>query len=185
MRAGRSPGGTNLVVVGFRAAGVLEAARAAAARLGFAFLDTGGRVAAVVGLPPAEVVEHFGEARLRRLEARLVRELPDLRRTVIVPGTGMLDGREARQHLRRAGQVVYLRPAREDLVRRLLRRAAPAPGVGGLFDIAAEARALYDRTDPIFRAASDVVLDAGARPAEAVAARIVERLTGIDGGATP
>ncbi|MBN1418671.1 MAG: hypothetical protein JXP34_07820 [Planctomycetes bacterium] len=171
--------GPNLVVVGFRAAGAIEAALATAERLGFTFVDTAERIAEGTGFSPAEIAESFGEHRLRTFEAGMARELAGVRDAVIVPARGMLEDAEGRRLLRRAGWIFYVRPGREDLVRRYLRRAARIPTGGWVFDVAAEAAALFDRLDPMLRAASDVVLDAGARRPETLAGRIAARFEGV------
>lgn len=170
--------GSNLVVIGFRAAGVTATACAAAEELGFTLVDTAERIAEGTGLSSAEIAETFGEHRLRALEAGMARELPGLRGAVILPSRGMVEDTEGRRLLRLAGQVFYVRPGREDLIRRYLRQAARIPTSGWVFDVAAEAESLFDRLDPTFRAAADIVLDAGGRRPEVLASRMVARFRG-------
>lgn len=92
-----------LVFIGFMGAGKTAAARAAAERLGEAFVDADEAFAERHGELPADVLERAGEAEFRRAEAALVHELLAGERRVISLGGGAVEIGSVREAL--AGEV--------------------------------------------------------------------------------
>ncbi len=69
-----APRGRNLVLIGCRGCGKTSVGRAVAAKLGWAFVDTDERVAALAGRPIAGIFATDGEAAFRELESRVIAE---------------------------------------------------------------------------------------------------------------
>jgi len=159
----------NLVLIGYRATGKSETARALAERLGWDWVDADTEIEARAGKSIAQIFIDDGEQAFRDAESRVVAELAVRDRTVLALGGGAVLREENRRALADRGPVVWLTASPETLWRRI--QADPATGsrrpnltiAGGITEIIAT----LDARRPIYRQCADVEVDTEERtPAE-------------------
>lgn len=117
---------TSVVLVGMRCAGKSSIGRAAAAALGWAWVDVDEEVAAASGSPCATLIRERGWEAFRRLEAdALARVLEEHGQgAVIACGGGIVETAACRQLLARHPRVVWVRRPIQDIERELGQGAA-------------------------------------------------------------
>lgn len=117
-----NPEGTpyhNLILTGFMGTGKLNVVRLMARKVGVQWIDLPTEVQMREGLPPHELRQIFGEARLKQVEADLCRELALQRGAVLsVNGTTLLEPVN-RERLLNSGPVLVLTCALNEVLRRL------------------------------------------------------------------
>jgi shikimate kinase len=159
----------NLVLIGYRATGKSETARALAERLGWDWVDADCEIEARAGKSIAQIFSEDGEPAFRDAESRVVAELAARDRTVLALGGGAVLREENRRALVDRGPVVWLTASPETLWRRI--QGDPATGArrpnltsaGGITEIIAT----LDARRPIYRQCADLEVDTEERtPAE-------------------
>ena len=109
----------SIVLTGSMGAGKSTVGRAVAERLARPFVDMDDEIEARVGRTIAEIFADEGEGAFRRHERSLCRELTDRDGLVIATGGGALLDCDSRDRMIRAGTVICLTCAVDELVRRL------------------------------------------------------------------
>jgi shikimate kinase len=163
----------HLVLVGLMGAGKSTVGRACAALLERPFVDTDDVVAALAGMPAAELLSTRGEPAFRELECRAVADVcasPDP--LVVACGGGAVVDPRNRMLLRETGVVVWLRASTDSLVARV-------GGGDGRPLLAGDPRAALTRLEALradaYDAAAHVQVDTDDRDVDAVAADVVAR----------
>ncbi len=108
-----------IVLVGFMASGKTTVGALLAEELGWRFLDMDQRVAAVEGMSVAEIFDRHGEARFRKAEAAVARELLTESELVVAAGGGGFAETATRTLLQDGAFTVHLHCEREEIERRL------------------------------------------------------------------
>jgi len=142
----------NLILVGFMGTGKTAVGRAAAERLGFAYVDTDDLIEQEAGKTIARIFAEDGEPHFRDLESEAIRSLVRLERHVVATGGGCVLRDENWEAMRQAGLVVCLTARPEVILERtraeshrpLLRTADPMARIRELLDYRA---AFYARAD--------------------------------------
>lgn len=158
-------------LVGFMGSGKSTLARGLAQRSGRRFLDTDEQVEQREGRSIQRIFDEDGEARFRRIEAGVLRELDGRTNLVVACGGGLFLQAAERRWMKRRGTTVWLDVPLEICSARV--------GEGG-------GRPLWMPTDPVdFRAfferrraayaLAEVRLRAGSAPSD----RLVSRLMGV------
>lgn len=174
MRNDTAPAARHVVLVGPMGAGKSTLGRALAKQMGLPFVDLDARIEADAGRRIAAIFAADGEAAFRALESAALREVLLGPVCVIATGGGAVLAEGNRAAMREAGRVVYLQV---DPARQLARLAGDTtrPLLQGE-DAAARLAALQAQREPLYRAASHHVFDAGPlnprRAAEALALQL-------------
>lgn len=191
-----APRGRNLVLIGCRGCGKTTVGRAVAQRLGWVFVDTDERVAALAGRSIAAIFATDGEAAFRELESRAIAEAirdaglegPALQGsvgvspTVVSVGGGAVLSPANRVALRQAGLCIWLTAPAEELQRRVSAdpdHAAARPALTPL-DAPAEMQHLLREREPLYAALADHVVSTAGRSLEEVV-EIVRQLAETPG----
>lgn len=116
-----APVPNNLLLIGFMGSGKTAVGRRLAQRLGYAFLDTDHFIEREAGCTIAELFEVRGELAFREMESALAGRLALVRCHVVATGGGLPCTPGNMERLKRAGVVVFLKAAPEDLLVRLSR----------------------------------------------------------------
>lgn len=160
----------NLYLVGFMGTGKTTVGRAAAQRLGFAFVDSDREIERRSGRTIPEIFAGEGEEAFRELERRFVAEWHPASRAVVACGGGLVVQPGMAARLRALGVVVCLHASAETILERTGRQ-----GDRPLLDVADPAgriRALLAEREPLYRAAGSTILTDG-RPLREVVAHVV------------
>lgn len=160
----------NLVLVGFMASGKTSVGRRVARRLGYRFIDTDRFIEAELGCTIADLFATKGEAHFRALEARLAQRLSALSNTVIATGGGMPITPGNLDALRKAGIVVFLNAAVEEILQRLERDTRRPKVQGG--DLREKVLSLHAERLPLYLQA-DVVVDTQGKTVNRVAGDVI------------
>ena len=110
---------SNLILTGFSGAGKSAVGRAAAALLGWSFVDVDAEVVHRTGKPVAAVFAEQGEAAFRRLEAEALAEACSRGAAVIATGGGAITDAANRELMLRSGVVVCLEARTDTILERL------------------------------------------------------------------
>ncbi len=159
----------NVVLIGFMGTGKTAIGEAAAARLGYSFVDTDAVIEAQAGRPIARIFADDGEPAFRRLETEVVAAVAARGGSVIATGGGVPLSEENMRHLRRNGVIVALHAKPEAILARLGDGLA-RPLLGA--DPAGNVRRLLEEREAVYRAA-DLVIETTSLPVTAAADRVV------------
>lgn len=168
----------NIILCGFMGCGKSSVGRRAADLMGRKLCDLDGYIEEKAGMTISEIFAKFGEAGFREREARAVREVAGTPGLVIASGGGtVLSESNVEAFHRERGLIVLLDAPLAALQERLKNdKKRPLLQVP---DRAAVIRALYEKRIPLYRAAADATVDAGAPPVT-VARRVAELEKNLD-----
>lgn len=108
----------NITLIGMPAAGKSTVGVLLAKRLGYSFLDVDIIIQEKTKKLLKEIIETDGMDGFLELENRINAEL-EAKQSVIAPGGSVIYGKEAMEHLKALGTVVYLKISYEELENRL------------------------------------------------------------------
>ena len=165
--------GEHIVLVGAMGSGKTTVGRILAALLSRPLLDSDEQLRSIFGLDARELLRTEGRDRLHDEERRVLRlALSDAVPSIVTAAAGDVDEAAARESIRAAGYVVYLRASEETLVRRI--------GDGSTRPIEGDVRATVARLEgargPRYEALADVVVDVDEASADVAADAV---LTGL------
>jgi shikimate kinase len=172
-----------LVVTGFMGSGKSRVGRAAAAQLGWRFVDSDREIVAQSGKSIAEIFAIDGEQHFRALERSVIAALAgDAMPAVIATGGGALADEGNFHALERAGVIVCLTARPEVLAKRLAHSSETRPKLleGGkplldrVVELLAERSAVYARAAATLDN-SDLTIDQAAERLVAIFTALRER----------
>ncbi len=160
----------NLYLVGFMGTGKTTVGRAAAHRLGFAFMDSDHEIERKQGRSIPDIFARDGEAAFRGMEREFIEGGHPGERTVVACGGGLVVQPGMAALLAERGVTVCLHASVETILERTGRQGdRPLLNVP---DPAERVRALLAEREPIYRSAGTLVLT-DARPTRDVVAHVV------------
>jgi len=112
----------NLILTGFMATGKSTVGRRLAEALGYRFLDTDALIEQQTGKSIPQIFREESEARFRRIEGELVRELVGTEGWVIATGGGMIIDEDNYRRLRQLGPIICLQASPEVILERAGRK---------------------------------------------------------------
>lgn len=162
----------NIILCGFMGCGKTSVGRRAAALMGRELCDLDSYIEEQAGMTVSEIFARFGEAEFREREARAVREVAGAPGLIIASGGGtVLSRANVEAFHERGGLIVFLDAPLAALQERLKNdRRRPLLQVPDRRRVIEE---LFEKRIPLYRAAADVTVDAGAPPVT-VARRVAE-----------
>jgi shikimate kinase len=160
----------NLYLVGFMGTGKTTVGRAAAQRLGFAYLDSDHEIERMQGKTVAEIFAGAGEPAFRAMEREFVTRGHPPARAAVACGGGLViqPGLGAELHSR--GVVVCLHASLETILERTGRQTH-RPLIAGE-NPEGRLRALYAERESIYRSAGTLILTDG-RPLKEIVGHVV------------
>lgn len=167
-----------MLLIGMMGSGKSTVGHALEARTGWPYLDNDGLVLRATGQTTPEVLATAGEPTLRRVEAAALDEALAAEPPVIAGvAAGVINDPDARRKMHGRAFVVYLRAPLSVLAERV-GTGAGRPWLGD--DPVAALEHLYERREPLYQEAADLILDVeDATPAD-LATRIIEALSVVD-----
>ncbi len=164
----------NIFLIGLMGAGKTTVGRMLARRLGLRFLDSDHEIQERCGVTIPVIFDIEGEAGFRAREEQVVAELSAQQGIVLATGGGAVLSERNREFLAERGTVVYLKGEPEELSRRLGGDRNRPLLAGG--DRLARLRALHEIRDPLYRSIADLIVESGARSAQALTRDLLARL---------
>lgn len=153
----------NIILCGFMGCGKTSVGRWAAKLMGREFCDLDQYIEEREGLTVSEIFARFGEEGFRQREAQAAREAAGKPGLIIASGGGtVLAESNVRAFHQAGGLIVFLDTPLAALQERLKNdRRRPLLQVPDRREVIAR---LYAKRGPLYRAAADVTIDAGAPP---------------------
>ena len=167
-----------LVLIGYRGTGKTTTARLLALKLGWDWVDADVEIELRAGKSIKQIFADDGEPRFRDLEAEVLADLLQRRRTVVACGGGAVMRDANRALLRDCPQVVWLRGSAEVLERRIAGDAttsARRPNLtagGGRSEI----ETLLTTREPWYRECAKLVINTDELTPEQTAAAVLQHL---------
>lgn len=163
--------GDNLILIGMPGCGKSTLGVVLAKALGMEFLDSDIEIQRQRNQKLSEILEEIGDDGFREVENRVNAGL-NVQHTVVATGGSVIYGREAMEHLKALGTVIYLRlsyPAIEERLGDLHARGVTFRPGQTLHD-------LYNERCPLYEAWADVVMDCGGLRLREMVAQLREEL---------
>lgn len=144
----------NIVLIGMPGSGKSTIGVVLAKVLGYEFLDSDLVIQKREGRLLSEIIEQEGVDGFLAIENDVNKSL-NVDRTVIATGGSAVYGKEAMEHLKKNGTVIYLRLGYKTLRRRLgsLKKRGVVLHKGQTF------RMLYDERTPLYEQYADLIID--------------------------
>ncbi|MDD3362578.1 MAG: shikimate kinase [Hespellia sp.] len=161
----------NLIFIGMPTSGKSTIGIVAAKRLGFQFVDTDLLIQEQEGKLLCELIAEKGIDGFLAIENQVNRDV-DVTRAVIAPGGSVVYCREAMEHFRKIGTVVYLKMSYETLMERI----QDPKKRGVVLKEGQTMRMLYDERVTLFEQYADVTFDEDRFEWEEMADRVLEAL---------
>ena len=161
----------NIVLIGMPGAGKSTVGVVLAKHEGLGFLDSDLVIQEKTELLLHEIISREGDDGFRRVENRINASI-QVRHTVIATGGSVIYGREAMQHLRRIGTVVYLKLSCASIAERLgdLKERGVTLREGQTL------QQLYDERVPLYERYADITVDCEEKSIREIVAEISARL---------
>ena len=162
-----------VALTGFMASGKTTFGRAAAERLGWAFVDLDELIATRSGTP-AEIFAAGGERLFREIESQLLDEaLAAERPTVLALGGGTVLREENLQRIKASAVIIWLDTSFDIILQEIGNADRPL-----VKDRPVEAiRALYDERRPLYAAAADIVFPITSTDYDRVIDQLADRIS--------
>ncbi len=152
----------NIVLCGFMGCGKSTIGALLAKKTGMSFVDLDSYIEKKEGRTVSEIFADSGEEYFRTREREAAKELSEKKGLVIASGGGTLTFEENVQSLKRSGTIVLLdipvevvaERLKYDTTRPLLARPDKNEAM----------KALYEKRDPLYRAAADITINADQSP---------------------
>ena len=144
----------NIVLIGMPGVGKSTVGVILAKVLGYQFLDADLVIQEQEGKLLHEIIEEKGTDGFIRVENRVNASL-DTDKTIIATGGSVVYGKEAMEHLKEIGQVVYLEVPFEELEKRL----ADIKGRGVVLRVGQTLKDLYLERTPLYEKYADVTVN--------------------------
>lgn len=158
----------NIILTGMPGAGKSTVGVVLAKKLGYSFLDSDLVIQEKTGKLLHQLIEERGEAGFLMLENEINASI-DTDRTVIATGGSAIYGKEAMEHFKRIGTVVYLKLPYAELKERLgdlHQRGVVLKDGFTLLD-------LYEERIPLYEKYADLLIDCDEKPIR----KIVEEIS--------
>ena len=161
----------NLVLIGMPGAGKSTVGVVLEKQQGYHFVDSDLVIQEETGLLLHEIIEQQGDDGFRQVENRINAGLA-VRHSVIATGGSVIYGREAMQHLKIIGVVIYLKLSCESIAARLgdLRERGITLREGQTL------QQLYDERVPLYERYADITVDCENKSIREIVAEIAARL---------
>lgn len=144
----------NITLIGMPASGKSTIGVLLAKRLGYSFVDVDIVIQEQEGRLLKEIIEDEGQEGFLQVENRVNADLK-VHKSVIAPGGSVIYGKEAMEHLKEIGTVVYLKLSYEDVEERLGNLVER----GVVLKDGMTLRDLYEERVPYYENYADITID--------------------------
>ena len=144
----------NILMIGMPASGKSTIGVLLAKRLGYSFVDVDLVIQEKTGKLLKEIIAEEGDDGFLRVEEQANLDL-DVEKSVIAPGGSAIYGREAMEHFKEIGTIVYLKLSYEDLAKRL----GNLKGRGVVLKEGQTLKDLYDERSKLYEQYAEITVD--------------------------
>ena len=144
----------NIVLIGMPGVGKSTLGVILAKILGYKFLDADLVIQEREGKLLREIIEERGVLGFMEVENEVNASL-ECEKTIIATGGSVIYGKEAMDHLKEIGQIIYLKANYEDINKRL----SNLKGRGVVLKDGQDLKMLYDERTPLYEGYADFIID--------------------------
>ena len=144
----------NILMIGMPASGKSTIGVLLAKRLGYSFVDVDLVIQEKTGKLLKEIIAEEGDDGFLRVEEQANLDL-DVEKSVIAPGGSAIYGKEAMEHFKEIGTIVYLKLSYEDLAKRL----GNLKGRGVVLKEGQTLKDLYDERSKLYEQYAEITVD--------------------------
>ena len=148
----------NILMIGMPASGKSTIGVLLAKRLGYSFVDVDLVIQEKTGKLLKEIIAEEGDDGFLRVEEQANLDL-DVEKSVIAPGGSAIYGKEAMEHFKEIGTIVYLKLSYEDLAKRL----GNLKGRGVVLKEGQTLKDLYDERSKLYEQYAEITVDESGR----------------------
>ena len=161
----------NIVLIGMPGAGKSTVGVVLAKALGYDFIDSDLLIQSATGKRLFEIINESGMEGFLAVENNINAQI-ETKNTVIATGGSVIYGKEAMEHLKEIGHVIYLKVAYENLARRLgnLEKRGVAIRKGNTL------QDLYNERVPLYEKYADITIDEQGRDIREVVEVILDEM---------
>ena len=161
----------NIVLIGMPGVGKSTVGVILAKVLGYQFVDADLVIQQQEGKLLCEIIEEVGTEGFIEVENRVNASL-NVTHSIIATGGSVVYGKEAMEHLRAIGRIVYLKVSFETLEKRL----ADIKGRGVVLKEGQDLKALFEERSPLYEKYADIQITEGNLNVEQTVEKIIENL---------
>ena len=165
----------NLIFIGMPAVGKSTVGIVVAKRLGMNFIDSDLLIQEQEGKLLREIIAEVGTDGFIEVENRVNSQI-EVEKSVIATGGSVVYGKEAMQHLREIGTVVYLKVSYDILEKRL----HDIKGRGVVLKDGQDLRGLYEERVPLYEKYADITVCEDNLNVEQTIEKITEQLNKLE-----
>lgn len=165
----------NIVLIGMPGVGKSTAGVVLAKVLGYEFIDTDLIIQQQEGKLLREIIAEVGTDGFIEVENRVNSQI-EVEKSVIATGGSVVYGKEAMQHLREIGTVVYLKVSYDILEKRL----HDIKGRGVVLKDGQDLRGLYEERVPLYEKYADITVCEDNLNVEQTIEKITEQLNKLE-----
>ena len=166
---------TNIVLIGMPGVGKSTAGVVLAKVLGYEFIDADLIIQQQEGKLLREIIAEVGTDGFIEVENRVNSQI-EVEKSVIATGGSVVYGKEAMQHLREIGTVVYLKVSYDILEKRL----HDIKGRGVVLKDGQDLRGLYEERVPLYEKYADITVCEDNLNVEQTIEKITEQLNKLE-----
>lgn len=144
----------NIVLIGMPGVGKSSAGVVLAKVMGYKFVDSDLIIQEKTGMLLKEIITAKGIEGFIKIENDINKELI-FEKTVIATGGSVIYGKEAMEHLKEIGTIVYLKASYEEINARL----GDLKGRGVVLKEGQSLKELYDEREPLYSKYADIVVE--------------------------
>lgn len=144
----------NIVLIGMPGVGKSSAGVVLAKVMGYKFVDSDLIIQEKTGMLLKEIITAKGIEGFIKIENDINKEL-NFEKTVIATGGSVIYGKEAMEHLKEIGTIVYLKASYEEINARL----GDLKGRGVVLKEGQSLKELYDEREPLYSKYADIVVE--------------------------
>ncbi len=144
----------NIVLIGMPGVGKSTLGVILAKIIGYKFLDADLVIQEREGKLLREIIEERGVLGFMEVENEVNASL-DCEKTIIATGGSVIYGKEAMNHLKEIGEIIYLKAEFEDINKRL----SNLKGRGVVLKDGQDLKMLYDERTPLYEHYADFIID--------------------------
>lgn len=159
----------NIILIGMPASGKSTVGVVVAKRLGYEFVDTDLLIQKQEKRLLKEIIAQEGNDGFLKIENQVNRDL-QVERAVISPGGSVVYCKEAMEHYKEIGTIVYLRVPFEEIDRRI----SNAKNRGVVLKEGQTLKDLYDERVKLFEKYADLIVEEGNDSLEETIDRVLE-----------
>lgn len=164
----------NIVLIGFMGSGKTSVSKGLSTLLEMDSIDTDDLIIEKSGMSIDGIFNTYGEAGFRKLEKEIIESLQDIKNTIISCGGGVVLNATNINLLKNNGQLIWLKTSPQEIYSRLSEdKSRPLLKDDLTMERLSE---MLDSRLPLYKNASDLVIDTDGKNVEEIAREIIEML---------